>query len=240
MEIYKTNNYEQFKLQEGNRIINEFHVDKLANSIKVMNLLADRPILVTKELVILDGQHRFLAAKKIGVDVYYHVAASTDIMQVPTINSMQKQWNVSDYISLYAKRGNKNYQWIEEIIKAYNGDMTATYIIRFLGPYINKASALKEGRFEVSDEEKASIEMRIPYVLALAKLFNVIINTISVSAFSLIIENPNYEHARMIEQATKYPSLFKRQVSIVNTVKMLDYVYNYRRQKRLSLLGNKK
>jgi ParB-like chromosome segregation protein Spo0J len=65
-------------------------VKRLAEEMKVKNLLHLYPIVIDQDGVILDGQHRFEAAKSIESEIYY-VQSENDyqISDVSQSNSMQ-------------------------------------------------------------------------------------------------------------------------------------------------------
>lgn len=60
MDIYQTRDYSQFKISKRNRAV----VGKqIVKSIIEKNLLPEKPILVTSDMHVLDGQHRLWAAE---------------------------------------------------------------------------------------------------------------------------------------------------------------------------------
>ena len=68
-QVYKTNNYDIFKLMPNNRNVNLTHVGRLKLSFKEMYLIS--PIIVNSRMEIIDGQHRLHAAKELNLPIYY-------------------------------------------------------------------------------------------------------------------------------------------------------------------------
>ena len=66
--IYKTTDYSQFKFLPGNRKIAG---NILIESILEKNKLATHPIVVSKDMFVIDGQHRLDAASSLGIPIYY-------------------------------------------------------------------------------------------------------------------------------------------------------------------------
>ena len=103
MAINKTKNYEMFKFREDNRLkIDQSHVNKLINSIQSRNLLDMRPIIVNSDYEILDGQHRLLAAKNLGVEIYYEIEEKLEHKDIILMN-VAKSWAVCDYMNYFVK-----------------------------------------------------------------------------------------------------------------------------------------
>ena len=67
--IYKTNDYSQFKFLLGNRTINKANLMRIKKSMINKHLIC--PIIVNKNREIIDGQHRFVAQKELELDVYF-------------------------------------------------------------------------------------------------------------------------------------------------------------------------
>ena len=70
-EIYiqKSKDYNIFKTLTGNRELNISHKEKLKKSFKENYLIS--PIIINEKYEIIDGQHRFNAARELGYYVYY-------------------------------------------------------------------------------------------------------------------------------------------------------------------------
>lgn len=115
--MLKTKDYSIFKFARENREVKTKNLEKIKDSIKKLNLLHLRPILVNKDMEIIDGQHRFEAAKAMGLDLYYLIDENSSNDNMFLLNQ-QRSWRAEDYINFYAKSGNKNYILIQKFMKA--------------------------------------------------------------------------------------------------------------------------
>ncbi len=106
--VFETTDYGQFKTLLGNRAVNNTHVNKLIASIIKQNMLAGNPIIVTPDKVILDGQHRLIAAKALKLPVYY-VQFKGDLTDVQLLNTNAKTWTSRDYLDSYCALGRLSY-----------------------------------------------------------------------------------------------------------------------------------
>lgn len=108
MEIYSTLDYSRFKKLVGNRDVD--HSKKIAQSIEKFDLTDYRPILVTKDFEIIDGQNTFEACKVLGKPIKYcffkeETISAQDAMLA--LNSGQRSWRKENYVQSWLARGNK-------------------------------------------------------------------------------------------------------------------------------------
>ena len=96
--IEVSKDYNKFKFVSGNRPVDDRHVNKLVHSMK--QHFIPTPIIVNSKNEIVDGQHRYLACKKLGLDVYYY---KNDIKLdgLRTINQNMKNWTLDDFLESY-------------------------------------------------------------------------------------------------------------------------------------------
>lgn len=109
-DVRITTDYSMFKFDPLNRAVKKSKIDKLRPSIARTkgNL---QSVLIDKDGNIIDGQHRFMICKSLGLPVRYEVKetgyTAADIIE---INNYGSGWNPTDFAEHYAKTGNVNYQ----------------------------------------------------------------------------------------------------------------------------------
>lgn len=150
--IKKTKNYDMFQLRNDNRDggASESRWRLLAKSIEHRNLLEFRPIVVNKNMEIFDGQHRFMAAKHLGVDIYYEVnddLAPEDII----IMNNAKAWGSGDYLNFYVKNGYVEYQRLQEFMKEHQLSLKVALCMCH-GHAQSAAIKFKQGKFEFPED----------------------------------------------------------------------------------------
>lgn len=112
--INKTSDYAMFKFHENNRKIDQSNLENIKRSIKINNLLAFRPIMVNEKLEILDGQHRFLVAKELGLDIFYQVNEESEDEDIILMNANQKRWTLEDFINFHATKGSEAHRQLQK------------------------------------------------------------------------------------------------------------------------------
>lgn len=115
----KTKDYSIFKKSPLNRAIDPNNLKKIINSIKMHNMLELRPLIVNSNMEIIDGQHRFEAAKHLNLYIYYIIQEDSKEHDVVLLNSIQKKWSSDDYLNYYITQGNENYKFIKNICKSH-------------------------------------------------------------------------------------------------------------------------
>jgi len=72
-EIKKESDYEKFHFASFNRSLVRATINKLKSEFKKENNFMYFPIIVDKDMAIIDGQHRFTVSKELNLPIYYMV-----------------------------------------------------------------------------------------------------------------------------------------------------------------------
>lgn len=107
--VLQSKNYSQFNLNQLNRNIDESHVLRLQKALRKDPSLTFEPILVDKNMNIVDGQHRFLALSALNKPITYMIDNNISINDASELNSNQKNWSLFDYVQFFVNKGNQNY-----------------------------------------------------------------------------------------------------------------------------------
>ena len=201
--IQSTKDYHKFKLSEKNREkgIDLNHVHTLIASIKAKNLLEFRPILVSPEMVILDGQHRWAAAKELDVPIYYEISKEFSEEDIPRLNT-SKGWGIGDYLNFHVKSGKQEYIKLQEFMKKNNITLKVANMTQGLGH--NKSYVdFKAGNFKFNDTLADQVFDICRDLCALIKFHNTYSAFVHTSRFwramTILFSHPefNLEHWQM-------------------------------------------
>ncbi len=88
--IYETLDFSKFVIRQDNRLVDDRHVDKLVKDIQERGL--SNPIVVTQQMEITDGQHRYTACKKLGVPVKYIFSNRKSTADLKKDNALTLKW----------------------------------------------------------------------------------------------------------------------------------------------------
>jgi len=147
-QVYKTYNYDLFKIMEDNRDLNDLHVKRLVQSFQEQHLVC--PIIVNEKLQVIDGQHRLQASKETGVPVYYMMIAGYGIKQVQILNTNQKDWNQMDFLHMWCAKGKPAYLEVQKFMNDFpDFGIQGTLSLIRLNNSGRKQGTLKGQRFTV-------------------------------------------------------------------------------------------
>lgn len=167
--ITKTADYTIFNKSLFNREIQEKNVTKIMRSLRRKNLLKNRPILVDKDLNVIDGQHRLEAAKRLNMPVWYEVQEDITPEDIILLNDNQRLWDNNAYLNFYVEKGNEHYIRLKSFILENGISLSTAFAVLGLkigngGNYMRKDGAgdepnpFKGGRFifpEAADQIEA-------------------------------------------------------------------------------------
>jgi len=154
LQIQSTKDYSMFKKMEGNRHLDKFHLKKLCSAIEKDNQLDVHPIIVNKELYVIDGQHRLEAAKALGLNIFYIQSDTVTDLHVIDGNVNQKSFEVENYIDYFAiKEKNPIYIQLKSMLQSTGLKPKAflTLILGVVSP--NILEFLKTGKFQFPNKE---------------------------------------------------------------------------------------
>ena len=162
-EMKRTKDYSLFKLLDGNREIKKSHVDEIKKSITEKGV-KNVPILVNEKFEIIEGQHRWMALKELGLEVPYVMQEGLTLEDCICLNTSQKQWNTFDYIDSKAKLGMPQYQAMKDLIDQYADIPQSSVVAAFAAN--NKTALIKDGKLKIGDIRQGHQLMRIVRLVA--------------------------------------------------------------------------
>lgn len=170
-KVFSTKNYDLFKVHESNRKMDASNLQKLKSSITCRNLLEFRPILVNKNMEVIDGQHRLQAAKSLDVDIFYSIKEESNHEDILLLNTNQKSWKLDDYLNYHISLGNEHYKKIKEFLKENNLILREGLLILYGGGK-GSGTKLKEGKLKFPEDkipEKLIFIKKTSEILSLIK-----------------------------------------------------------------------
>jgi len=246
-QVLRTTDYSQFKTLKGNREVNPLHIERLVQSFQIKHLIS--PIIVNQHWQIIDGQHRFETAKRLGLHVDYIVVNDYGLEEVQILNSNTHPWKAMDYLNGYCDLGYKPYLTMREFMKKYPAfNFQATEILltnktvnmlrskktvngeQKTTSYQNKFFA---GKFEIADLDKA-IDMA-EKLMMLKPYYDGFNRSLFVKAMVTIFNNSAYNHAQFIGKLAQQPTSLQHCARVKQYHLLIEEIYNYRSREKVSL-----
>lgn len=236
------------RISQANRELVRPQIDRLKESIKKNGYFKGIPIIVDEDGWIIDGQHRYVACKELGIEPTIIVDGTFDI--VPIINTMQLKWGIKDYVRYYAAKGYEHYIALEQLCKAKNVSPSTAYALitgksverpgveRLVKPKTAQQSPIKIGTFkfpDLSEKGLAKIERRIDLIFELiAKLQLPKTNRLIVAISKLALDK-NFSFPMMYTKLDYQMSKVHKCVTIQDYVNLLSGIYNHKNSKKVAV-----
>lgn len=232
------------KVSEANRDISRNHVDRLKGIIKEKGYLKGCPILVDEDGLIIDGQHRYLACKELGIEPEIVCSGNFDI--VPILNSTQMKWCLRDYVKYYATKDYEDYIILERICKNKGISPNIAYNIIFgknttrdaLSRKGGSQSPLKNGTFKLPDKTDkglAKLDRKIDRILALISALNLPRTDRLIIAIARIAKDSNFNFDKMLGKIEYQKARIYRCSTITEYMQMLANIYNHKNSKKIAV-----
>ncbi len=224
MKILSTKDYSLFNLHKKNRKIDYKKVQKLSEAMKFNNLLPVFPVVVDTDMTILDGQHRFEAAKLAKATIYYIVSDGIyDIGNVAESNNFQSHWKIEDYINYFAKESKEEYLKILDLSKKYK--MSGSKIVN-LGDNKRVAEEIKTGKFKFVDIQDIIDLLHHAKALGIEYAFDHWNSRPFLRALKHIMAIKKYNKLRMGQRIKKNRLMLKKCHEAEEYIKLLEEIYN--------------
>jgi hypothetical protein len=223
-QVKYTGDLDQFKFPQINRSLDKDHVGRLAASIKKTNLLSTNPIIVNKQMEVIDGQHRLAAAEVAGVGIYYIVTSPEDMLNtIITLNTHQKNWLLDDYAKAYLSQGFSKYQIYFDLRSRYGltGSELVSYSMVGHAPTRQfKAGTYNPNRLAITTEFLDNLNLIANYTDHVhTRPFR--------NALFILCKHPNFRWERFLDRCSIYTKFGKFNQSLEVYKRMVEDIYNF-------------
>lgn len=239
--VEETTDYDQFKIINGNRSVNEIHLERLKKSFADNYLLS--PIIVNEKFEIIDGQHRFQAAKELELPVYYLAVTGFGLKEIQIYNTNSTNWKKIDFLHMFCDLGKEPYIKFKEFMERFpyfgllacermlrnrSGNMTEQVGGRKVQKdYFEDGHLIIEDWDQGIDIAEKLIQIK-PYYKGFAR-------ATFVSCMISLLKHENFHFDKFMEKLELQPN------SLVHCNKVADYklliedIYNFRARNPVNL-----
>ncbi len=232
-KICTSTNYNEFHFLPSNRPA--LHWAKIAESVKIRNLLAYVPILVILidgVKYIIDGQNRFMAARSLFLPVYYLIVENGLEDDMKILNLETVNWTLADFLHFYASKNIEGYVNLQKCLDSC-GNLTVGHAIHIWQSRKNEYRTTNEafrGGGYIFDSDAANKMREVSRILRAIenKGITIVNKTSLVSAISSLVGADMFEIDRMLGQIDKFcPNIWDNQANQDAYRDHLDLIYNH-------------
>jgi hypothetical protein len=225
--IKRTTNYQQFMYMGGNRAVDVKHVLQLqAQMERNREMFASQPILVNENWYIVDGQHRYEAAKALGLPIYYIRQKNVGLSDARQLNIAQKRWGIKDFAQSYADSGRPDYKRLLEIKRDYPKiplSTVADYLTNARGGG-ESSGRFRRGEFHIANESDALAALDL--LAEVVKIVGRPASTSLASALQQVIKHDDFDERVFIRKLQENPETLVMATSVRACLRGIEEVYN--------------
>jgi hypothetical protein len=233
--LRETSVYTCFVYNSEQRPIDVKHVKDLMESMRTFGFLPSKPVQVYqdgKRLIIIDGHHRYVAAKNLGIPVIYVSEPKSHSDSMSKVNGLQKTWQLKNYLSQFVKRGIPAYLELEEYHRLGFSIQQAAKMLAgmastgFGGSRIS--SELRDGTFKVATRDKIEIIAR--FLREEGAKNSAYRTTNFITAFEICLRVDNFNADQLTRKLSANPKVITRTATVDQMLDQLEEIYNYHQQ----------
>jgi len=232
-KIKKTKNYELFKFHRANRKINKNHVENIKKSMQKKFLIS--PITVNEKFEVIDGQHRLIASKDLGLPVYYFINNNYSIKEMQRLNAINKNWTPINYLNTGVELNDQNYIDYKRFKNKYgfSHDINVTFLCD-TSSHIN-LEKFKEGTFKVKDYALACKYAELIYLVS--PYYKEFKRRRFVSALLFLLKHKQdvFSMQEFIDKLKTRPNSLQHCINTKQYLELIEEIYNYRRRLKVNL-----
>lgn len=249
-QVNQTNDYNLFKSLKGNRNVNKLHVQRLKESFKGDYLMS--PIIVNQNYEIIDGQHRFNAAKDLSLPVNFIICNDYSLDEVKILNTNMKNWRKEDYLNAFCNLKYPEYLKFRNFMRQFPtfGISASEAILTGSLSGAKRATDLKgeftntkSGAYTIKYFEQG--DLVIPdwdYSLECAEKIMMIkpyydgFDRISfVRAMLGVFRIEYYNHSQFLDRLKSSPTALQHCANVTQYKLLIEDIYNFRSREKVSL-----
>jgi len=236
-----TNDYSKINFLYYNRKVDETNKRKLMQSMRDLGFLI--PVILTKDMFVIDGQNRVKAAEELKIDIkYIQLEIKSDDKKLPAIvsrlNTTSRNWTSQDYLNLYVNLGYENYIAFKVCIEENKITLSAGLWLH--GSAKNQVS-FRNGLFKFDNGELEMFNIRLKYLNDIRyyedRYTDIANDNRFIQAITRLITanhgSQEYNHDTMMTKLSKMPTRIGKRAQTRDYMEDLFFIYNYGTKKRI-------
>lgn len=236
VKIYFTREYGRFKSILGNRDLSQSKIKRIISDIEDgLDMLKYCPIIVDKDMNVIDGQHRLFVAKSLQSNIWYVISETIDLIDIAKVNSNTDKWKPSDFLNCYLSQGNDHYRKLNEFLIKHNVSLSTALPLLMKGS-IGAHGASKEvriafekGEFKMKFENSASDLLLTAFKF---KDFSGYKSRYFLDAIDNLLKAKKCNIPDLLKRFEKFPDPLNRCNSSKDFMIALEEIYNYKQHER--------
>jgi hypothetical protein len=236
-KIEQTTNYGLFTYHENQQPMSPVRVRRVIESMRSTGFWPSKPIGVYRsagKLVIIDGHHRFEAAKTLGLPIIFVEEPKSHEHLIGVANSIVGTWKNESFAKLYASRGNRDYEdllfYVERGIPLKQASSLLCGESAHSG---NSGQRVRHGTFKIKTDKYINAVLCI--IDTVKEVAPEITKRAYIDALSLLLFLPEFDQDVLIKRIQAHPTGIVRCADKSQALEALEEVYNFRAREKTPL-----
>ena len=236
-KIEFSNRYTDFESNPEQRGIKNRHVSDIIESMRTFGFLPSKPIQCYKKgrkLVIIDGHHRYEAAKALGIELVYIIEPESNQATIGPVNVVVSKWAQLDFVRMYAARNNPDFA---ELLKYHEMGipvgMAASMLIGNSAASGNTLESIKHGTFKIKTRKY------INHVIDVVECFGdsnpVYLSRSFMDAFTKCLFTPQFDLEQFKKRVAANPLALEKTATTDKMLDQIEKLYNRKSQINIPL-----
>jgi len=235
--LEKSKSYHLFEYHPSQQPLSTAHVSKLADAIRKNGFLPSKPVQVfakNNRYTIIDGHHRFEAAKSLGVEFFFVEEPPCHADLIGQENSLVRKWSNMSFVNFYKDKGLKDY-------------LELSYYLRFgfplqsAGSLLNGESAhsgnagrlIRNGTFKVKTTQ--SIDYIMQVINEAGHVAPELRKQAYIEAISMLLFVPEFDRTSLVKKILGLPKAITRAADRKQALQCIEEAYNFHRSSKVPL-----
>lgn len=226
--VYRTTEYAKFSMSPLNRKVAEERKERIKRAIEADNLIADNPLGVDENYVILVGQGRYLALVELNLPLCYTFVKDLTIDKIRKLSDEPGVWSLEDNFNYWLTRKSPAYLTLQQF-KADFPWLTTSNAITLIGKG-HTGGRYYRSKFNDGEFNPGNLIRGIAVANLIQDFKKWIPEVFRSHGFISVMKNiavdPKYNHERMMSKMEAYHSLLTRQGRADQYYAVLSEIYN--------------
>lgn len=225
----KTFDYDLFDFIPSNRTINKGLVARLKKSITEHGYVNSRPIIVNKEMLIIDGQHRYIACKELKLPIIYEIETLDEQKAMIALNMNQQIWRLNEYIDHWASFNIPCYVAVKDYEQTHKFGISSTLSI--LKGNVSKATA-NDIRLGKEFELNQNADSIAQFVHDCKPFINFAKTKVFISAVVSLFKQTTFENTEIVLSRIQ---IVRQQANVSDYMAVFENIINKRKRDKITL-----
>ncbi len=240
--IESTRDYDKFQMHPENRCISAAHIRRFVFDKSFPENFNSCPMTVSDDGYIIDGQHRYEAAKRLKIPLHYITISGKDVQEQIRIRNMKMlKWSSSDIVKFY-KTKKDSYRILYEMSTKFGVSYSflKSVIVRMARYGSTQYTILfKEGNLSIADRREDIFNFLNSYVLGIKTIramrpgeFTMpLFYDVFIQGAVHLFQKKRNVYDKFMENLAKVPDNIRHAKSFEGAVQTLEDVSTFRRRK---------